>query len=134
MKAFGIAGYVDGAFYDMVSEYLEQNIRNLGPQHLAEIAFGANAGGCVTERMQSSIEKVAADYVKQADMRVLFLPAFRTPNAFASFLSIQSSWESENATSGCGGAVRLILMPPPPPPPRGHGQAGGQQFTGNESC
>ena len=73
VKAFGIAGYVDGAFYDMVSEYVEQNIRNLGPQHLAEIAFGANAGGCVTERMQNAIEKVASDYVEQADMRVRLL-------------------------------------------------------------
>ena len=70
VKAFGIAGYVDSGFYDMVSDYLEQNIKSIGPQHLADIAFGASAGAGVTDRMQSTVEKVALDFVQQADMRV----------------------------------------------------------------
>ncbi len=65
-----MAGYVDRGFYDLISEYVEQNIKKMGPQHLADIAFGASAGGCVTERMQSAIEKVSLEFVQQADMRV----------------------------------------------------------------
>ena len=49
VKAFGIAGYIDSGFY---------------------IAFGASAGAGVTDRMQSTVEKVALDFVQQADMRV----------------------------------------------------------------
>lgn len=99
VKAFGIAGYVDTAFYDMVSEYVEQNIKSLGPHHLAEIAFGASKGGCVTERLQSSVEKVAPDFVKQADMRVsdsvrlsmaevlkgLYMPKMHEPDLLVAF-------------------------------------------------
>ena len=70
---------MDGEFYDMISEYVEQNIKKIGPQHLSEIAFGASAGRCVTERMQSAVEKVALEFVGKADMRV-------SPSSILSFL------------------------------------------------
>ncbi|KAK9850251.1 hypothetical protein WJX84_000884 [Apatococcus fuscideae] len=112
VKAFGIAGYVDTAFYDMVSEYVEQNIKSLGPHHLAEIAFGASKGGCVTERLQSSVEKVAPDFVKQADMRGLsfFMEAYTLLRCFSNSIAEQAGHRFSHEMHGTdsGSVVRLM--------------------------